>query len=355
VEYKLKKTILNFIAQHRVKNRLLLLLLLGIVVHLILPQISSLEKSWQVLLKMNLWLMGLAFLTESICYGGYGYMLQQSLAVAKQAQTLLRSTLIVLGSNSVGMVAGGVVGNSAAVFRWTKQGDGDLEGSTLASLLPSLFNNLMLVILSIFGLIHLLLVHDLTSVQIISFSLMLLLLACLIGLFILAVHHRQRAVLLIDQLLIKLARIRHQAHDSNQSRKQLMGPFSAWDELKKGKWQPIALGALINSGFDMLTLYILFTAAGQSIQAGILLTGYGLPLLLGKMAFIIPGGVGVVESSMAALYSGMGIPHAEVVVVILSYRLISFWIPGLSGFPIAAYLQTTITNHQLSPAKKIKS
>jgi glycosyltransferase 2 family protein len=348
----LKKTILDFITQHHVKNRILLLLLLGIVVHLILPQISSLEKSWQVLVKMNLWLVGLAFISEIICYSGYGYMLQQSLAIAKQAQTLLRSTLIVLGANSVGMVAGGVVGNSAAVFRWTSQDDGDLEGSTLASLLPSLFNNLMLVILSVFGLLHLLVVHDLTKFQIISFSLMLLILAFLISLFILAVRQRQRAVMLIDGWLLKLAQVRHQAHDSETTRRQLMTLFSAWDELKKGKWEKVALGAVINSAFDLLTLYILFTAAGQNIQPEVLLTGYGLPLLLGKMAFIIPGGVGVVESSMAALYSGMGIPHATIVVVILSYRLISFWIPGLLGFPIAAYLQTTFNHHQLPPPKK---
>jgi uncharacterized membrane protein YbhN (UPF0104 family) len=29
------------------------------------------------------------------------------------------------------------------------------------------------------------------------------------------------------------------------------------------------------------------------------------------------------------------------VVVVLGYRLISFWIPSLVGFPIAAYLQSS--------------
>ena len=102
----------------------------------------------------------------------------------------------------------------------------------------------------------------------------------------------------------------------------------------------------MNVIFDILTLYFLFIAAGEKINPGVLLAGYGLPQLLGKMVFILPGGVGVVESSMAVLYSGLGVPQATTVVVVLSYRLISFWIPSLAGFPIAAYLQRSHTRLQ---------
>jgi uncharacterized membrane protein YbhN (UPF0104 family) len=35
----------------------------------------------------------------------------------------------------------------------------------------------------------------------------------------------------------------------------------------------------------------------------------------------------------------MGVPNDVTVVVILGYRLISFWIPTLLGFPLALYLQ----------------
>ena len=43
----------------------------------------------------------------------------------------------------------------------------------------------------------------------------------------------------------------------------------------------------------MLTLYLIFFAAGYPVSPAILLTGYGLPLLLGK-APLLPGGVGIV-------------------------------------------------------------
>ncbi|MPN44816.1 hypothetical protein SDC9_192383 [bioreactor metagenome] len=89
----------------------------------------------------------------------------------------------------------------------------------------------------------------------------------------------------------------------------------------------------------MLTLYFFFIAAGHPVRLSILLVGYGFPILLGKTAFLIPGGVGIVESTMAALYTGFGIPGPIVVVVILSYRMFSFWIPTIIGFPIAYYLK----------------
>jgi uncharacterized protein (TIRG00374 family) len=109
-------------------------------------------------------------------------------------------------------------------------------------------------------------------------------------------------------------------------------------------------GAAANIGFDMGTLYLLFVAVGQPVSPGILLAGYGLPLLLGKMSFL-PVGVGVVEGTMAALYNGLGVPDPVTVVVILAYRLISFWLPTLVGFPLVPYLQRA-TREQSAKAER---
>jgi uncharacterized protein (TIRG00374 family) len=116
--------------------------------------------------------------------------------------------------------------------------------------------------------------------------------------------------------------------------------FNAWDVLRAGGWRGPALGAALSIVFDMLTLYFLFVAAGHAVSPGILLVGYGLPLLLGKMSFL-PGGVGIVEGTMAALYDGLGVPDGVTVVVILTYRVLSFWLPTLLGFPLFPYLQRT--------------
>ena len=104
-------------------------------------------------------------------------------------------------------------------------------------------------------------------------------------------------------------------------------------------WIRPALGAAMNVGFNMLSLYFLFLAAGHRIHPGVLVAGYGLAYLLGKVAYISPGGIGLIEGGMTAIYSSLGIPQSIGIVVILSYRLFSFWIPTLLGFAAAGYLE----------------
>jgi uncharacterized protein (TIRG00374 family) len=115
--------------------------------------------------------------------------------------------------------------------------------------------------------------------------------------------------------------------------------YNAWDTLLKGGWHRPTWGAALNVGFDMLTLYFLFVAAGRPVSPGVLMAGYGLPLLFSKVWFFIPGGVGVIEGSMTALFSSLGVSTSVTVVVVLAYPMISFWLPTLLGFPISFMIQ----------------
>lgn len=315
------------------------LVVFGLALYLIIPQINALSNSWQVLIKMHLWVVSLAFLAQVTSYVASGYLLKRTLEITGQTVSLIRSMLIVLGAASIALVAGGTVGGSAAIFRWTSGEKGSVGGATLASVLPSLFNSFMLVVFSIFGLAHLILVHDLTRTQLIGFSITLFFLGMLVAILTLASHYRNRAATVIVRVTKFADRLLRKPNDLTKTIKETDDIFLAWDALWRGKWHLLALGAFLNVCFDMLTLYLLFIAAGNNITFGMLLSGYALPLLLGRLAFILPGGVGVVETSMVALYGSLGIPNTTAVVVVGAYRLISFWIPSLVGFPIAAYLQ----------------
>lgn len=331
------------LSRKKFRQNILTLIILGLAVHLILPQITSLENSFQVLEKMIFWAVGLAFLAQLFSYFGSGYLLQMTLELVKETLSLFRCTLMVLGAASVSMVAGGTVGNSAAIFRWTKSEKGIVSGVTIASLFPSLFNSLMLVFFSIFGITHLFINHNLSKTQIIGFGLTLGFLGVVIFMSVLANHFRMQAKQSFLWIANMAGRFTHHPIDKTNFNQNLADLFLAWDELWQGKWHKLLLGSFINTGFDILTLYFMFMAVRKPISFGILLSGYALPLLLGRVAFFLPGGVGVVESSMAALYTGLGIPNATSVVVILGYRLISFWIPSIAGFPIAGYLQNIKT------------
>ncbi len=156
---------------------------------------------------------------------------------------------------------------------------------------------------------------------------------------ILASHHRNYVKSTIIRVGKNVNRLLHKPHNPTATINEVDNVFFAWDALWGGRWHLLALGSLINVLFDMFTLYLLFIAAGNNISFGMLLSGYALPILLGRMAFVLPGGVGVVETGMVALYASLGISNTTAVVVVGAYRLISFWLPSVAGFPIAAFLQ----------------
>jgi len=333
------RNLVRWLKEHQAGRNIGVLVVIGVGIYFILPQITVLESSWYVLQTMALWAVGLAFASQVLSYLGSAYLLQTILDIAHERLSLWLNILIVLGSYSIGMVAGGLIGASAVLYRWTKQGKGNIEGATLASIFLPQFNTFMLMIFSLFGLAYLIITRRLTQAQLIGFGATLVILVLIIGGAILVARYRHKAITTINNIARWMAERLQRPFDPSIIQKNADEMFDALDALWMGGWHRPMIGAFLNTVFDMLTLYFLFFATGENIKVGILLAGYGLPLLLGKVAFILPGGVGVVESSMVGLYTGLGIPSPTAVVVVLGYRVISFWIPTLLGFPIAAYLQ----------------
>jgi len=321
----------------RVWRYVLPLVLLGLAVHVILPQLATLDHALQVIKGMALWAVVLAIVAQVLSYLGSGYLLRALVAMFGQRLSLIRSTLITMATSSIGLVAGGLA-YAAATYRWVRGNGVSAEGAVLAGWLPSLLNSAVLMVIGIFGLLRLLIARELSTLQAIGFGLTLLILNLIAGLVLWGVRHRPQLSRLAVWAASRWAKLRRCPYDPATAEATTERLFSAWDVLRTGGWRDPALGAALNTAFDMLTLYFLFIAAGHAVSLGVLLTGYGLPLLLGRVTFL-PGGVGIIEGTMAALYNGLGVPGGVTVVVILTYRFLSFWLPTLLGFPLVPYLQ----------------
>jgi glycosyltransferase 2 family protein len=314
------------------------LILAGLAVHILLPQWATLENSLDVIKRMSLLAVAAAVVAQILSYVGNGYLLKSLVAFVRHRLALLRAVMIVLASSSVGLLAGGVVGTSAATYRLMRRSGVDQQGALMAGWFPSLFNNAVLLVLGLAGLLQLLVLHHLSGPLAIGSSIVVLLLAAYAGIIVWGLYNQSRLATLVERLSRRWARLRHRRYDPSATKQSLQHVFDAWDLFRSGGWRGPALGAVLNSLFDMLTLYLIFIAAGHRVSPGLLLAGYGLPLLIGKFTFL-PGGVGVVEGSMAAMYTALGVPHAVTVVVILGYRILSFWWPTVWGFPLYVYLQ----------------
>lgn len=81
-------------------------------------------------------------------------------------------------------------------------------------------------------------------------------------------------------------------------------------------------------GLAMMTLYFGFRAVGVPLSVGHLSAGF----TVGQAAVLIPilpGGIGAVEGSMAAVYERLGIGWDQALVAILLYRFAYYALPGL--------------------------
>jgi uncharacterized protein (TIRG00374 family) len=315
-----------------------ILIVLGLAVHLLVPQITTLESSWSVVKGLIWWAAALAVIVQVLSYLGSGFMLHAILHISQQKLSVWKGALITMASVSIGLVAGGWVGGAAAPYSWIHRESRDGNTAALAGTLPALLNNGILAGVALIGTIYLLVVHDLSTTQLIEFGIILLALGLMTFGIVASLRSPAVATKLAVRLASRWAALHQRPFEPEETIASVRQFVMAWNSLGDGKWRRPVLGAIANIGFDMLTLYFLFIAAGHNVSLGILFAGYGLPFILGKMAFMFPGGVGVIEGSMVTLYDSLKVPGEVSVVVILGYRLLSFWLPTLLGFAAAAYL-----------------
>lgn len=325
----------------RLARYLLPLIIIGLAVHLLLPQITSLENSINVVYSMSLWLVSLAMIAQVCSYLGSGYLLKVIVDLGQPRLSIVRGAMITLAAASIGLVAGGWVGAAAATYRWVEKSEDTSEEAALAGVLPLLFNNAVLVIVTIIGLVYLLINHHLSRAQVIDYSVFLFIIGLGIVVVIYGGQHQGIVERLVSGIVTRLMQLLRRTYDPAMVREPIDNIFVGLEQLRERGWIRPALGSIMNIGFDMLTLYFIFIAVGYAVHPSVLMSGYGLAFLLGKVTFLFPGGVGVIESGMVAIYTNLGIPGSISVVVILSYRLFSFWIPSLLGFAVTGYLQRT--------------
>ncbi|MHC1740382.1 MAG: YbhN family protein [Anaerolineaceae bacterium] len=313
------------------------LLIFGLAIYLLTPQVNTMIHSWEVVRNLTWWAVGLAAACEVISWLGNGIVFSAILKIHNQKLPVWKGALIAIATLSVSIVAGGGVG-LAMTYSWIHHESKDGNTAVLAGVLPSFLNNGVMVAVSMIGTFYLMVVRVLTKAQLYEFGVILLVLGLFTGFVIFALRSPGLISRIAVWLTSRWAAIRKKSDDPQKTITTVEDFIAAWHSLGKGKWLRPLVGAAVNIGFDMLALYFLFVAAGEYLSIGKLFAGYGLPILLGKMAFLFPGGVGVVEGTMVALFRGLQVKNSIGAVVVIGYRLFSLWLPLIAGFFATAYL-----------------
>jgi len=317
---------------------ILVVVVLALAVYALRPQLATLRMSLDIVRHLRWWALIAAAMARAASYWGSGRLLQAVLVVSGERLSLRRAVAITLASSSVGLVAGGLVGSAAATYRWCRAAGVRSEAALAAGWMPSIFNSIALLVFAVVGVLQLLLLHALTRWEVIGVSISAIVLLMGPVLIRWAFSPRTWIATMIERARAWRRRWSRQPPGAPGRVARSTQLFAAWDAMRAGGWRRALAGAMYSIGFDALTLFLLFVAARHTVSGGVLMAGYAVPLLLGRIS-ALPGGLGVIEATMVTLYSGLDVPTAGAVLVVLSYRLVSFWLPALAGFPLIAYLQ----------------
>lgn len=324
--------------QLRILRAVPILVVLGLLVHFLLPRLDTVEDSLLTLRTLAPWAIVMSAFMETLSYVANGMLLKSVITLAGDRMPARRAALIEIGAASVALVAAGALGFGAAIYKWSRAGGISADAAMLASWLPSVFDAAALILFALLGGIDLLLVHRLSRITIIALAIVVSLLSFVIVMAI-ALLARNDWLRSISKRVARMVKRFRPKWDDTGLFEGVESASQIWQEMRNGGWVRPACCSILNLTFDLLCLRYAFLAAGHGISFHILLAGYGVPLLLGRASFL-PGGIAVVEVTMTALYGGLGVPANIAVVAVLTYRLISFWIPSLLGIPVAIAMQS---------------
>ncbi len=317
-------------------KRAAILIIAGGAAAYLLMRSGDLSESLTVAHRLAWSILILAVVTQFLSYLCGGQLLRSTLHQTGNTLSLPRSTIIQIATSTLTMLPGGSVSCTPAMYRWTREGGVPACSAAVSGVVVALFNAASMLL---FGLIsagfligeHRLAGNEAIAVAFVSVGVIVtIVLAILVAVWPPALHFMLAAARRVP--ILRRSSWLQRADDRIA---QLRDTVS---KLRSGRWGAAATSAALNVAFDAATLALVFYAAGVRIGAATLLAGYGLPIMLGQASFL-PGGLAVTEVSMSAVFISLGLRPSVVIATVVTYRLVSLWLPAIAGLPLIGYLQ----------------
>lgn len=102
-----------------------------------------------------------------------------------------------------------------------------------------------------------------------------------------------------------------------------------------GSRDPALVGVAAYWGFNIAILWACFHAFGEAPPWAVIVMAYFVGMLGNLLP--LPGGVGGVDGGMIGAFAAFGVSGSLAVVAVLTYRIFAFWLPTIPG--IVAYFQ----------------
>ena len=235
--------------------------------------------------------------------------------------------------------AGGVSGMTLRLYFLRRQGI-RTHTTLIVSLVSTMLNNVVLLLFVVLGFGRLLATGSLNALQQIISGIIVVLSGLLVASAFIGLYNRRVLDLVLQlgfKLLRRLSRMlpssRMLQRVSEEKLQTFREEFHVATALITSKRRKIAIPfvyLLIDWAAAAAVLYFSFLATGYFIAPGALAAGFAVGVFV-YLISVVPGGLGIMEGSMAALYVSLGVPLEEALIALLAYRVIYYFLPfGIS-------------------------
>jgi uncharacterized protein (TIRG00374 family) len=245
------------------------------------------------------------------------------------------------------VASGGAAGYSLRVLL-IKRRSLPVRDVLAASLFHSMLNNLLLFALVPIGLIYLLTNYPLpwtSAVSIGAVAGMLLFLIVLMAAVFFVGTFRSIVLGMVDLGWHKVTRrsIERQLKDLDSTLRR--ANVAIHDRPTLLVW-PLVL-VIADWVSAVAVLGFCFGALGDPLEPGLLLTGFSIGVVVGLLS-MVPGGLGVQEGSMAAVYTLLGGPFEQAALATVLFRIVYYLVPFLVS--LGFYRRLLRGKSELAPA-----
>ncbi|MCB8944566.1 MAG: lysylphosphatidylglycerol synthetase family protein [Ardenticatenaceae bacterium] len=240
--------------------------------------------------------------------------------------------------------SGGTAGLALFIDDIRRRGE-SVARAAAGTLLAHTTNYAIFALLLSIGIYSLFLQHNLTSLEIVSASLLFLLVLGMVLVLVLAMRWPQalaRLLAFVQGTANRVGRLvkRPSLLPNNWAEKNATDFIAAADAIAAHPLRLVRLVllALLIHLIHIGLLLALFLAFEQPITPSTLLVGYTMTILF-MIISPTPNGIGVVETVVPLVYTSFGIRSDMGVLITFAFRGLTFWLPMMIGFVVLRQLQ----------------
>jgi uncharacterized protein (TIRG00374 family) len=252
---------------------------------------------------------------------------------------MCRITLVANTANYL-LSTGGLSGFALRMYLFARRGI-PAGSAVLISLVQTLLTNLTLLVFVAWGFVLLLFSHNLVGRDLIAAATLLVGFSIVVVAACVALLRRRWRRRLLYAATRVVDRVLERVSPHHRPRRSKLIRFQhnlnvGLDFLLQRPHEMLAptFYIVLDWIFTLLVLYTAFVAIGSPIAMSHVIAGFAIGMFF-SVASLVPGGLGVLEGSMAAVFVTLGVQYEQAVVAILIFRAAYYGLPIVASLVLA--------------------